>query len=288
MPGSVAVARFGPGEAATRFRVLAEQTRGLDGPPSVAVAETATELGDIWHQYDLPGAPPPVDFDQDLVLAFTEHGFCNDGRLEGFALTSAGELLPRVRWSERECDSSVAVVPQVRVYVAALGRSALARVGYSLRWFMPETFTVRSPRPAAAPALPPQAPLTPPPPDPDAAAPRHARHALVVEGGSEDPSLMFRHPGVWVRSDAVWVLDSSGSAWGPYWAADEDAKQRVCDREACTRVLARTRCSLPECPATGTLLFAERPLGVREPWPTEAAAWERLVRGSPGTPRSAS
>src|SRR6185436_13973710 len=71
-PGSVAVARFQQGEPTTRFRVLAEQTHGLDGPPRVAVAETASELGDLWRQYELVGAPPSVDFAQDLVLAFTE------------------------------------------------------------------------------------------------------------------------------------------------------------------------------------------------------------------------
>ena len=89
---------------AARFRVLAEQTRGLDDPPPVAVAETASELRELWHQYDLAGAPPSVDFAQDLVLAFTEDGFCDDGRLEGFALTSAGELVPRVRRSQTSCD----------------------------------------------------------------------------------------------------------------------------------------------------------------------------------------
>src|SRR4029079_17922536 len=51
-----------------------------------------------------------------------------------------------------------------------------------------------------------------------------------------------------------------------------------------TRVLARTSCGQPECPANGTLLFGERPLGVREPWPTEAAAWERLVSEIAGDP----
>jgi hypothetical protein len=58
---------------------------------------------------------------------------------------------------------------------------------------------------------------------------------------------------------------------------DEDPRELVCDRAACTRVLARASCDRPECPAAGSLLFGECPIGVREPWPTEAAAWERLV-----------
>jgi hypothetical protein len=278
-PGSVTVARFGPGEPTTRFRVLAEQTRGLDGPPLVAVAENASALGDLWHQYELVGAPPAVDFAQDLVLAFTEDGYCNDGRLEGFALTSAGELVPRVRSSRRLCVGNHSECPRVRVYLAALGRNAFPPGGYRLRWYDVAAFVVRAPPPATTPGLPPLAPLTPPPPlEPYETAPHHPRHARVVDGDDGGARLpIWLRPGVWVRSDAVWVLDPPGDPWATSGAPEEDAKERVCDREACARVLARTHCHVPECPAQGTLLFAERPLGTREPWPTEAAAWERLV-----------
>jgi len=268
-PGSVVVARFGPGEPALRFRVLAEQTRGLERPPSIAVAEDAAALADLWRAYELQGAPPSVDFAQDLALAFSEGGFCNDGHLEGFALTSAGEVVPRVFRTEQWCDLvSYGDCPAVRVYVAALGRAALPPGDYRFRGEDLSGFVVRSPAPAAGPAL-------SPPPEPAAPAPRHPRRARVIHGGAEEElSLAWARSGVWIRSDAVWVLEAPGSGW----TAAEDAKQRVCDREACTRVLARTSCWAPECPATGTLLFAERPLGVREPWPTEPVAWERLAR----------
>ena len=285
-PGSVAVARFGPNEAATRFRILTEQTRGLDEPPAVAVAETAGELRGLWHEYELAGAPPQVDFDQDLVLAFTEQGYCNDGRLEGFALTSAAEVLPRVRRTKQLCAGGHGDCPSVRVYVAALGRGAFPPGGYRFRWEGTHTFAVRSSGRAPAPLPPPPPPVTPPPPpEAGAAAARHARQARIVSGGDgEDRSLFFERAGVWVRPDAVWLLEPSVHSWSPSWSAEDDAKERVCDRDACTRVLARTGCYAPECPANGILLFTERPLGMREPWPTEPAAWERLVAEIAGDP----
>jgi hypothetical protein len=285
-PGSVAVARFGQGEPTTRFRVLAEQTHGLDGPPRVAVAETASELGDLWRQYELVGAPPSVDFAQDLVLAFTEDGYCNDGRLEGFALTSAGELVPRVRRSPNLCVGGHTDCPRVRVYLAALGRTALPAGGYRLRWFGVRAFVVRSPGPAAAVASPsPPAPSAPPPPESDTRVPRHPRRASIVDDvGGDARSGVWLRSGVWVRSDAVWVPPPPLQFGGTFQAAEEDARELICDREACTRVLARTSCGQPECPANGSLLFGERALGVREPWPTEAAAWERLVSEIAGDP----
>ena len=83
--------------------------------------------------------------------------------------------------------------------------------------------------------------------------------------------------GVWVRPDAVWVPLPPWEPGGTSRDAEDDPLELICDREACSRVLARARCNRPECPAEGILLFGERPIGVREPWPTEAMAWERLV-----------
>ena len=46
---------------------------------------------------------------------------------------------------------------EVRVYLSTLGRNAFPPGGYRLRWLDIEVFVVRSPGPAAAPALPPPA-----------------------------------------------------------------------------------------------------------------------------------
>jgi len=270
LAGSVAAARFGPEEPATRFRVLAEATSGLDEPPVVAVAEDAGELRALWRDYRLPGAPPTVDFDQDLVLFFTERGECNDGKLEGFALTTAGELVPRVRYSGRLCnvEDRFSDCRDMRVYAAALARSAFPPGRYSIRWMEIETFVVRSPLPPAAAPLPPP-PNIRPPPERDPIGPRHPRRARVVDKSSGDLGA-----GVWVRADAVWVPSPPWGTWPP---GDDDPGELICDRDACTPVLARGACHVPECPTTGALLYGRRPLGVGEPWPTEAAAWERLV-----------
>lgn len=280
----MAVARFGGGEPAASFRALADETRGLDDPPPIAVAEDHDALARLWRQYDLSGAPPGVDFTRELVLAFAEPGFCNDAQLTGFALTSAGELIPRVRASGMVCNViSRGDCPLVRVHVAALGRSAFPAETYTLGWYGALPFVVRSPGSSLAPA----APARLPPPSgvprprlggPAGTRPAHRRRALIVEAsGGEHASLASERVGVWVRADAVWTPEPPPRSTGDRSAIDEEPAESVCDAEACARVLTRSMCDRPACPARGILLFAESPLGVREPWPTEAAAWERLV-----------
>lgn len=265
-PGSIAAARFGPGEASPRFRVLAQLTQEIEEPAKVTVAENARELGALWSGYDLPGAAPQLDFERELAIAFTENGFCNDGALEGFGLTTAGELIPVVRNSGLVCPLvSYGDCPQVRVYVAALDRQAFPAGPYRLRGPTPVPFVVHAGAPAGP--IPPSTTVAAPPPADDGDAGRHPRHARVVDRAGATEA------GAWVRADAVWI---------PYRAVtrvavEPPAPALICDGAACVRVVARVGCWAPECPAEGLLLFGERPMGPRDPWPTDAASWERLM-----------
>jgi len=266
-PGSIAAARFRPGETTRRFRVLAQLTRGLEAAPTVAVAEDAGGLADLWNGYELPGPPPPLDFQHELAFFFTERGFCNDGVLEGFGLTSAGELIPVVRHSEMVCELiSYGDCPEVRVYAAALDRKAFPPGPYSLRWPAPVPFVVRSPArdlPGASPAIPATIVARPEGDPAVAGSPRRAR--IVYPGRASEA-------GVWVRTDAVWIPNLPVVRM-----VAPPEPELICGGGACVRFVARVGCWAPECPAEGLLLFGERPIGPPEPWPTDAASWEQLV-----------
>jgi hypothetical protein len=276
-PGTTVAARFGAG-ASPGFRSLTVFHTPEESAPRAGFAETASEFADVWDDFARGEelTPPAVDFRAEVVVFFTERAFCNDGVLAGFVLTSAGELIPSVRRSERVCNLASVDCPHVRVYVAALPRAAFPPGHYALLAGLhePWPFAVRTTPPLERRrgASEKRAPV-----DPEAAHPRHPRHALVIRRDQVEH-------GVWVRSDSVWIMPDAlepeqppGIARMRGFEPDQDLPERICDLAGCTRVLTRSYCWPPQCPSEGQLLIAEEPLGVREAWPSEKAAWERLI-----------
>lgn len=263
-------------DGAVRLRVLGEQTVRRAKPPPFALAEKEGELASLWDELGLKGAAPTVDFAQELVMAFSEGGFCNDGKLRAVVLTASGALVPEVHSSHMVCALLGYECNVSRVYVAALPRAYFEAGAYTFRHGRePERFELGPHRSMPVTARS-ELPLSPPPGTHEAPGPRHRRRARVTfEGGGEDP-------GVWVRSDAAWLPASSFRDRARHRSrafAEEElfVPELVCDARACSRAVANAWCQAPECPAVGLLVFTERPVATLGPWPREPGAWERLM-----------
>jgi hypothetical protein len=271
-PGSVRSVQFATTGAA-RFRFLAQAVV----PPGVKralVAEDASELAQLWDDYEIEGARPTADFRSELVVTFTDGSpFCNDGVLEGFSLTSAGELIPHIRRSSRPCEFSGTYCPKLLAYVVALPRAYFPEGSYELRQGASErtAFVVRGGSGRAERQGVRGAVLAPPASSGNGVGPRHRRRARVIYSGGREAV------GVWVRDDAVWLplAPPETPALEP---SIPDAPELVCDDLGCVPALASDSCVAPECPTDGVLVLCERPLRARERWPREAAAWESLMR----------
>jgi hypothetical protein len=271
-PGSVQSVHFAKTGAA-RFRMLAKAVVPLDAKRA-RVAENASELKQLWDEYEIESARPAVDFGSELVVTFTDgSSFCNDGVLEGFSLSSAGELIPLVRRSPRACNFNGTYCPKLLAYVVALPRVYFPEGGYVLRHGANEhtAFAIRG---GSGPVEKPRARgevLVAPARSGNGVGPSHARRARVIYANGREAV------GVWVRDDAVWL--PLGRPEAPELEQWVDAPlDLACDDSGCVRALASDWCVAPECPADGVLVLCERPLRARGPWPSEAAAWESLMR----------
>lgn len=258
-PGAIRAVRLG-------FDLLAARSPELSNVPEVAVAEDQGDLSSLWSRYRLDGDAPDVDFDERIVVVFTQDYACGAGKLTGLTLTSAGELVPELHYSGEACYLALIGCPRLAVYVVSLPRANFPVGTYVLRTGREEepTFSVHE----GAVARSSQAPLLPPPPTQTGSAGAHPRRARVLFASGEESI------GVWVRNDAVWLNDPRHE----HERFEEDRAKLVCDGTACAPVLVLTSCGAPECPVSGLLAIAERAIGAQRPLPREARAWEQSMR----------
>jgi hypothetical protein len=210
---------------------------------------------------------PYVDFSREIVLVFQLRSVCGKSDLEGFILTSRGELIPDFSRAWVFCEKTSEGCTPGRGLAVALDRAPFRKGAYVFRTGAQPyaTFELRTESPVAE-----RAGERPNPPQHsyDEPEPRHPRRARIV---TEDGEVSF---GVWVGEDA---------AWQPARPADLEPldvqKPRlVCNLAACARVLGRFPCEPPECPGRGDLILGDLQVGPPGAWPHEQGSSARLLR----------
>ena len=126
-------------EAGDGWRLLASDR--VDGPDKayrVDAATTPAELQRLWREISFGGAPPDVDFEREVVVAFA-HGIgssCPELRLDeiviqdGVVFSSASDPIVDRFGSPRACTADL--VGAV-TFVVAVERAALPDDGFTLR-----------------------------------------------------------------------------------------------------------------------------------------------------------
>ena len=264
-PGGLRSVRFDVGEA-PRFRVLADTMNETCEPASVGVAEDVQALRRhalFARRHRLPY----VDFSREIVLIFQLHSVCGQSDLEGFLLTSRGELIADFSRAWVFCEKTSADCAPGRGLAVAFERAPFRKGTYVFRTGAKPyaTFELRTESPAAERA---GERTGSPQHSYDEPLPRHPRRARIV---SEDGEVSF---GIWVDEDA---------AWQPARPADLEPldvqkPRMVCNLTACARVLGRVRCEPPECPGNGDLVLCDSPVGTPGAWPQERGSLASLLR----------
>jgi hypothetical protein len=264
-PDGLRSVRFEEGEA-PRFRILADTMNETCDPASVSVAEDAEALRKNFI-FARRRRLPLVDFSREIVVTFQLRSVCGQSPLEGFILTSHGELIPDFSRAWVFCEKTSEGCTPGRALAVALERAPFRKGTYVFRSGTKPyaTFELRTESPVAERA---GERAGAPQQSYDEPLPRHPRRARVV---SEDGEVSY---GIWVGEDA---------AWQPARPADLEPldvqKPRwVCNLAACARVLGRFPCEPPECPGRGDLVLCDLPVGTRGVWPHERGSLARLLR----------
>jgi hypothetical protein len=253
-------------DQAPRFRVLADTMNETCAPASVGVAEDAEALrkAPVFAGRD---RLPYVDFPREVVLMFQLRSVCGKSDLEGFLLTSRGEVIPDFSRAWVFCEKTSEGCTSGRVLAVALERAPFRRGRYVFRAGATPyaTFDLRTETPALESVG--ERPGSPQH-SYDEPRPRHPRRARIV---SADGEMSF---GIWVGADV---------AWQPARPADLEPlhvqePRLACNLAECARVLGRFPCEPPECPARGDVILCDRPVGTPGAWPQERGASTRLLR----------